>query len=86
VELPQDSSVIVYGTAWCGDCHRSRKCLDRNGVQYRYVDIDEKAELVGLVERLNGGMRRLPTIVFSDGSVLAEPSDRLLEAKIAALR
>ena len=84
--MPQDSSVIMYGTAWCGDCRRSKKCLDRNGVRYEYVDIDEKPELVGLVEQLNKGMRRLPTIVFSDGSMLVEPTDRQLEEKIAELR
>lgn len=86
LEVSPDSGVTMYGTAWCGDCRRSRNCLDRAGVAYRYIDIEERAEFAALVERLNGGMRRVPTIVFSDGSVLIEPSDRLLEKKVAALR
>jgi mycoredoxin len=86
LEVPRESAVTMYGTAWCGDCHRSRRCLDRNGVAYRYVDIEDREELAKLVEQLNGGLRRLPTIVFSDGTVLVEPSDRLLEEKIAAFR
>ncbi len=86
VYVPGDPDVTLYGTAWCGDCRRSRRCLDRNGVAYRYIDIDGQAELANLVERLNGGLCRLPTIVFADGSVLVEPSDRMLEEKIAAFR
>ena len=32
--------------------------------------------------RINGGARSVPTIVFPDGSVLVEPGDRELGAKL----
>lgn len=34
--------------------------------------------------QVNGGMRSVPTIIFSDGSVMVEPSRRALLAKLAA--
>jgi mycoredoxin len=39
-----------------------------------------------LVVKLNGGNQVVPTIVFPDGSMLAEPSAAVLKEKIASLR
>jgi len=76
------SSIVMYGTPWCGDCTRSRRLLERNGVAYRYVDIEAEPEAVATVERLNGGLHSVPTIVFTDGSVLVEPSNKVLATKL----
>ncbi|HEV1996503.1 MAG TPA: hypothetical protein VGR61_00030, partial [Candidatus Dormibacteraeota bacterium] len=38
------------------------------------------------VIRLNRGMRSVPTIIFSDGSVMVEPSRRVLKAKLAEIQ
>jgi mycoredoxin len=75
-------SLVMYGTPWCGDCMRSRRWLEQNGVAYRYVDIETEPEAVAVVERLNDGLRSVPTIVFADGSVLVEPSNKALAAKL----
>ena len=32
--------LLVYGTAWCGDCHRSLRFLDQNHVPYLWIDAD----------------------------------------------
>lgn len=74
--------MIVYSTNWCGDCRRSKRFLDRHGIQYELIDIDGNREAASEVVRLNGGRRTIPTIVFDDGSVLAEPSDRQLAEKL----
>ena len=34
------------------------------------------------VETVNGGNRTVPTLVFEDGTVLVEPSDRQLAEKL----
>lgn len=78
----QADSIVMYGTTWCGDCSRARRFFDTRGVAYRYVDISDSQEAVDLVEQLNGGMRSVPTIVFPDGSVLVEPSNRELAQKL----
>jgi mycoredoxin len=75
--------LTVYSTAWCVDCKIAKAVLDRHGVRYRWIDIDREADAVEAVLRLNGGHRTVPTIVFSDGRVLVEPSRRELEQALA---
>jgi mycoredoxin len=75
--------ITVYATTWCGDCHRAKRVLDRLGASYRWVDVDEDPEAAAEVIRINRGLRSVPTILFPDGTVLTEPSDPELEAKLA---
>ena len=73
---PAGEGITVYGADWCGDTRRSRALLDRLGVSYVYVDVDEDDAASAWVAAQNGGRRRLPTIVVgADGPTLAEPSD-----------
>ena len=78
--------MIVYSTTWCGDCRRAKRFLDAHGIQYKLIDIDGDRDAAREVVRLNGGYRTVPTIVFEDGSVLAEPSDRQLAEKLGLSR
>ena len=77
--------LVVYGTDWCGDCHRARRFLDEHRIAYRWVDIDGDGEAAALVRRLNGGNRSVPTMVFPDGSVLVEPSEAQLGQRFGGL-
>ena len=81
-ESAAGARIVLYGTPWCGDCRRARRFLEANGVTYEYIDIGDSADAVALVERINQGHRSVPTIVFPDGSVLVEPSNRALAAKL----
>ena len=74
--------MIVYSATWCGDCRRAKRFLDTHGIEYTLVDIDTDQDAAREVVRLNGGYRTIPTIVFSDGSVLVEPSDRELADRL----
>lgn len=74
--------IIVYGTTWCGDCHRSRRLLDRLHIRYTWVDVDENLEALETVRNLNNGRRIVPTIVFANGDVLVEPTDSALAARL----
>jgi thioredoxin reductase (NADPH) len=74
--------IIVYGTTWCGDCRRSVFFLNLHQVPFQWVDIDKNAAGRSYVEKANGGRRVVPTILFPDGSTLAEPSDEALAAKL----
>lgn len=76
------SIITVYGTAWCPDCKRAKKFFGEHRIQYQNVDIDEIAEGVPFVERINNGARIIPTIIFPDGSLLVEPSDAQLAEKL----
>lgn len=74
--------MIVYSTGWCPDCRRTKRFLDEHSIAYTVIDIDGDKAAAQEVIRLNGGYRTIPTIVFDDGSVMAEPSDRQLAAKL----
>ena len=75
-------SIVMYGADWCPDCVRSKAYLDGRGVSYTYVDLEAFPEHDETVKSYNGGNRPIPTIVFADGSHLAEPSDEELGAKL----
>jgi len=76
--------IKVYATAWCGDCRLAKHVLDANEVPYEYIDIDDSPEAAELVQRINGGLRSVPTILFPDGRVLVEPTRAELEEALAA--
>ncbi len=77
-----EPTITVYGTTWCGDCKRSRRFLDAQRIPYRWIDVDRDPAARAYVERVNQGRRRVPTIVFGDGSLLVEPSDSELAGKL----
>jgi thioredoxin reductase (NADPH) len=76
------TNLTVYGAVWCEDCKRSKKFLGEQRVHYNWVDIEQNAAGLALVERVNNGKRIIPTIVFDDGSMLVEPSNAQLAAKL----
>ncbi len=76
------SNIIVYGTNWCGDCLRARHFLNRNSISYQWVNIDHDKEAERFVKETNNGYRSVPTILFEDGSILVEPSTKMLAEKL----
>lgn len=80
--IPKPEKIIVYGTKWCPDCTGAVRFLRSHDVPFRWVDINRDAEGRALVKEVNQGMRSVPTIVFQDGSILVEPSDEELGAKL----
>ncbi len=75
----------MYGAEWCGDCRRSKRFLDANNVPYKYIDVEADQTASDKVIEINGGMRSIPVILFSDGSHLTEPSDKDLQTKLESL-
>ena len=74
--------ITVYGTEWCSDCQRSKTLLDDNNIPYTWSDISNQTEYRDYVKTLNNGYESVPTIVFEDGSILVEPSDKDLSIKL----
>ncbi len=66
--------VKVYGADWCEDTRRARAFLDRLGVQYQYIDIEQDESAAAWVREQNGGKQRMPTVDIA-GQVLSVPSD-----------
>jgi glutaredoxin len=82
----QDEQLVVYGADWCPDVRRTRAVLDRADASYRYVDIEQDAQALAIVRRLQRGERRIPTLVWGDSSHLVEPSDDELRAQLTVQR
>jgi mycoredoxin len=74
-----ENPIRFYGAMWCGDTRRARNWFDKRQIQYEWIDVDKDEEAAELVKSLNNGFRSIPTIVFGDGSRLAEPSTARLE-------
>ncbi len=77
-----DANVTVYGAPWCPDCKRSKQFLGEQRVPYNWVDIDQDGEGRRYVQQANNGRQIIPTILFEDGSILVEPSNAELAAKL----
>ncbi len=54
--------VTVYGADWCGDTRRTLRDLDRAGVEYDYIDIEEDSDGEKKVIEFNRGKRRIPLV------------------------
>lgn len=83
---PTTPQPVLYGAAWCPDCRRSKSFLAEQRVSYTYVDLEANPEEQATVERYNDGKMIIPTIVFPDGSHLAEPSNEELAEKLGLTR
>ena len=78
--------LLVYGASWCPDCRRAKQFLASHRVAYDWVDLEEHPDKTAEVEARNDGKRIIPTIVFPDGSFLAEPSNDELADRIGLSR
>ena len=76
--------LTVYSTTWCGYCVRLKKMLDRAGIEYAEVNIEEDEAAADLVMKVNGGNRTVPTVVFPDGAALTNPSIDQVKQALAA--
>jgi mycoredoxin len=77
--------VTMYTTSWCGYCVRLKKMMQRDGIEYAEVNIEEDASAADLVMQANGGNRTVPTLIFRDGSALTNPSIDQVKAQLAQL-
>jgi thioredoxin reductase (NADPH) len=76
------TNIKLYGTDWCSDCKRSKRFLGEQRIHYDYINIEENMEGQAFVKELQKGGLTIPTIVFEDGSVLIEPTNAELAAKL----
>ncbi len=78
-------TITMYGADWCGDCRRAKVFFTEKDVPFDYVNAEETPEAIDVIVQRNGGIQRIPVIVFDDDSHLTEPSNEQLETKLADL-
>jgi mycoredoxin len=79
------AQMTVYSTTWCGYCVRLKRQLDREGIAYDAVDIEQDAAAAEKVMNVNGGNQTVPTVIFPDGSALTNPSLKQVTDKLAGV-
>jgi mycoredoxin len=76
-------ALTIYSTPWCGYCTRLKHALEREGVDFVDVDIEQDPAAADFVISVNGGHATVPTVVLPDGTALVNPAVGEL---LAALR
>ncbi|MFZ2228451.1 MAG: mycoredoxin [Candidatus Nanopelagicaceae bacterium] len=84
-DFAMNAAVTMYTTSWCGYCTRLKRQLDEAGVQYSEIDIENTPGAATIVEKANNGNQTVPTLVFSDGYSVTNPSARAVIEKLQEL-
>ncbi|BEP11983.1 mycoredoxin Mrx1 [Acidothermaceae bacterium B102] len=79
------AELTMYSTTWCGYCHRLKKQLEREGIPFTVVDIENDPAAAAFVENVNGGNQTVPTMRFADGTALTNPTFAQVTGKLQAL-
>ena len=80
--IPNPEIVTVYGTTRCGDCHRTRRYLDRTQTPYAWIDLGHDDASRDMLHA--NGLLAVPVVVLPGGRYLVEPTDPELEAALTA--
>jgi mycoredoxin len=83
-QTPTAGTITMYSTTWCGYCRRLKTLLDREGIGYTEVNIEDDASSADFVMSINGGNQTVPTVLFPDGSAATNPTLQDVKARLAA--
>ncbi|GAA2822094.1 glutaredoxin domain-containing protein [Saccharopolyspora taberi] len=72
--------VIVYSRPGCPFCSLLRAGLDREGLEYREIDIWQDPEAAAVVRSIADGNETVPTVVIGSWSAVNPSVDQVLEA------
>ena len=77
---------VVYGSSWCGYTLRTLRHLEKLGVPFKYVDVDDEPAAERLIAGWNNGRAIRPTLDFGGGreadDVFVNPSPSQLESEL----
>ncbi|EGG45116.1 MULTISPECIES: mycoredoxin [Streptomyces] len=81
-------TVTMYSTTWCGYCRRLKSQMDREGISYNEINIEQDPQSAAFVEKVNEGNQTVPTVlvVSPSGSetVMTNPSLAQVKQAMAA--
>jgi mycoredoxin len=80
-----ETAVTMFTTSWCGYCVRLKKLMEREGIEFTEVDIEQDEKAADLVMQANGGNRTVPTLLFADGVALTNPSIDQVKTQLGQL-
>jgi len=63
-----DPEIVMYSSGWCGYCQRARALLERKGLAFREIDVEQDAALrAEMIAR--SGKRSVPQIFIGSRHV-----------------
>ena len=80
---PEEGTVTMFSTTWCGYCRVLKKAMDREGIAYTEVNIEHAPDAAEFVMAVNGGNQTVPTVLFPDGTAATNPSLAEVRARLA---
>ena len=83
--IPENGSVLMFSTVWCGYCQRLKSQMMRENVPFTEVDIEADSAAAHFVENANAGNQTVPTVVFPDGTTMTNPPFKELKAKLESI-
>jgi mycoredoxin len=81
--IPEAGSITMFSTTWCGYCRRLKTQLDKVGIGYTEINIEDVPGTAELVAKINGGNQTVPTLLYSDGTSATNPSLAQVQAAVA---
>jgi mycoredoxin len=79
---PAAGSVTMFTTSWCGYCRNLKNQMNKAGVAYTEINIEEVEGTAEIVASVNGGNQTVPTLIFPDGSSATNPSLALVQSRL----
>ncbi|MFE1646145.1 glutaredoxin family protein [Microbacterium sp. P01] len=79
-----DSTITLFGAAWCSDCRRTKKQLDGLGLDYEYIDLEAEPAAADVAREISG-RTQIPVIVYPDSTHHVEPTNADVESKLREL-
>lgn len=83
MQNPEPGTVTMFSTTWCGYCRRLKGQMDREGIGYTEVNIENVDDAAAFVMQINGGNQTVPTVLFPDGSAATNPSLAEVKQRLA---
>ncbi|GMA38896.1 glutaredoxin domain-containing protein [Mobilicoccus caccae] len=84
---PRAGTVTLYTTSWCPYCSLLVSDLTDAGIEFETIDVEnapDAAAASAAVEKINGGNRVVPTVVFPDGTTATNPGVADVRLRLSA--
>ena len=81
-KTPTSRSLIIIGYRFSPKSHETRDFLVRQGVAFKWLDIERHEEARRLLAAAGLKADRLPVVMFTDGTMLVQPTNEEIARKI----
>jgi thioredoxin reductase (NADPH) len=79
---PPLAAVRVIGHRWSPKIHEIKDFLARNLIPYQWLDVEQNKEATHMLEHLGLDHKKLPVVIFPNGSFLTNPTELQIAEKL----